>query len=88
MGDVNQYAVTWGAPDLRRAIAPSTAWYGMAVDPEREITVTCGATEAMVSTLLATINPGDEVIVAAPTTRTTGRTASWPGRRPAPFVSR
>jgi aspartate/methionine/tyrosine aminotransferase len=67
MGDRNQYAVTWGAPDLRRAIAEQyRRRYGMAVDPEREITVTCGATEAMVSTLLATINPGDEVIVLAP----------------------
>ena len=82
MGDRNQYAVT-GAPDLRRAIAEQ---YGAVRDGRRsgaEITVTCGATEAMVSTLLATINPGDEVIVLAPTTRTTGRTASWPGRRPA-----
>jgi aminotransferase len=67
MGDQNQYAVTWGAPVLRRAIGEKYGRrYGIAVDPEREITVTCGATEAMVATLLATTNPGDEVIVLAP----------------------
>ena len=65
--DVNQYAVTWGAPRLRRAVAASYGrWYGMAVDPEREVTVTCGATEAMVSVLLALVDPGDEVIILEP----------------------
>ena len=47
-GDINQYAVTWGAPALRVAIAEKYhRWYDMAVDPDRELTVTCGATEAM-----------------------------------------
>jgi aspartate/methionine/tyrosine aminotransferase len=65
--NVNQYAITWGAQRLRRALARKYAsWYGMDVDPEREITVTCGATEAMISTLLALVNPGDEVIVFEP----------------------
>jgi aminotransferase len=65
--DVNQYAVTWGSPRLRRAIAASYArWYGMEVDEAREITVTCGATEAMASALMAVINPGDEVLVFEP----------------------
>jgi L-glutamine---4-(methylsulfanyl)-2-oxobutanoate aminotransferase len=65
--DVNQYAVTWGAPGLRQAIAGKyQRFYGLGVDPEREVTVCCGATEAMVSTLMATVNPGDEVIVVAP----------------------
>ena len=65
--DINQYAITWGAQSLREAIARRyAAWYGLAADPEREITVTCGATEAMVSTLLALVNPGDEVIVFEP----------------------
>jgi len=65
--DVNQYAVTWGAPGLRQAIAAKyRRFYGLDVDPDAEITVCCGATEAMVSTLLATVNPGDEVIVVAP----------------------
>ncbi len=66
-GDVNQYAITWGAPRLREAIVRKYAsWYGMEVDGEREVTVTCGATEAMVSVMLAVVDPGDEVIVMEP----------------------
>src|ERR1700687_2800511 len=65
--DINQYAITWGARDLRQAIAAKAAeWQGLAVDPETEITVCCGATEAMVAALLATIDPGDEVILFEP----------------------
>ncbi|HYS60614.1 MAG TPA: aminotransferase class I/II-fold pyridoxal phosphate-dependent enzyme, partial [Gemmatimonadales bacterium] len=65
--DVNQYAITWGAKRLRDALARKYAdWYGMAVNPETEITVTCGATEAMASALLAIVDPGDEVIVFEP----------------------
>ncbi|MDQ3137069.1 MAG: aminotransferase class I/II-fold pyridoxal phosphate-dependent enzyme [Gemmatimonadota bacterium] len=65
--DINQYAITWGAQRLREAIARKyERWYGLAADPEREITVTCGATEAMISTLLALVDPGDEVIVFEP----------------------
>ncbi|MBI3075479.1 MAG: aminotransferase class I/II-fold pyridoxal phosphate-dependent enzyme [Deltaproteobacteria bacterium] len=63
----NQYAVTWGAPRLRQAIAEKVRRHGaLQVDPEAEITVTCGATEAMIATLLAVINPGDEVVVFEP----------------------
>lgn len=65
--DINQYAITWGAQRLREALARKYHdWYGLDVDPEREITVTCGATEAMIATLLALVNPGDEVIVFEP----------------------
>jgi aspartate/methionine/tyrosine aminotransferase len=65
--DINQYAITWGATRLRRALAASyVRRYGLDADPDREITVTCGATEAMISTLLALVNPGDEVIVFEP----------------------
>lgn len=65
--DINQYAITWGAQRLREALARTyDAWYGLRVDPDREITVTCGATEAMIATLLAVVNPGDEVIVFEP----------------------
>jgi len=65
--DVNQYAITWGAKSLRDALAKSYGeLYGMQVDPETMLTVTCGATEAMISTLLAIIDPGDEVIVLEP----------------------
>jgi aspartate/methionine/tyrosine aminotransferase len=65
--DINQYAITWGAQHLRDALARKyISWYGLEVDPEREITVTCGATEAMISALLALVNPGDEVVVFEP----------------------
>ncbi len=65
--DLNQYAITWGAKRLRDAVARKYAeWYGMNVDPETEITVTCGSTEAMASALLALVDPGDEVIVFEP----------------------
>ncbi len=65
--DINQYAITWGAQRLRDALARKYhGWYGLEVDPEREITVTCGATEAMIATLLAVVNSGDEVIVFEP----------------------
>jgi aspartate/methionine/tyrosine aminotransferase len=63
----NQYATTWGAPQLRLAIGrkQSAAW-GRAVDGETEITVSCGATEAMMASMLAAVDPGDEVIVFEP----------------------
>jgi aspartate/methionine/tyrosine aminotransferase len=65
--DINQYAITWGAPRLRRALAGKYAdLYGLRVDPEREITITCGATEAMAAVMLSVIDPGDEVIVPEP----------------------
>jgi aminotransferase len=66
-GDINQYAITWGSPALRLAIAEKyRRWYEMEVDPEREITVTCGATEAMASVFLALLDPGDEVVILEP----------------------
>jgi aminotransferase len=65
--DLNQYAITWGTPNLRQAIAEKFAWYnGVAIDPEREITVCCGSTEAMISSLMAIVNPGEEVILFEP----------------------
>jgi len=65
--DVNQYAVTWGAARLRNALAAKYQdWYGLTVDPMTQVTVACGATEAMASALLGIINPGDEVIVFEP----------------------
>ncbi len=65
--DVNQYAITWGAKNFRDAVVDKTKNYlGIDVDPEREITVSCGSTEAMIDVLLAVINPGDEVIVFEP----------------------
>jgi len=65
--DINQYATTWGSKKLRDAIAGKyDRRYGMPVDPEREITVTCGATEAAASVFLALLNPGDEVLIFEP----------------------
>jgi aminotransferase len=65
--DKNQYAITWGAKALRDAIATKHQHStGLQIDPEREITVCCGSTEAMIATLLATVDPGDEVIVFEP----------------------
>lgn len=65
--DVNQYAITWGAKSFRDALVYKTKRYvGIDIDPEREITVSCGSTEAMIDVLLAVINPGDEVIVFEP----------------------
>jgi aminotransferase len=66
-GDINQYAITWGAKRLRDAIAAKVKWYpGIEADPETMITVTCGSTEAMISSLMAIINPGDEIVVFEP----------------------
>ncbi len=65
--DINQYAITWGAKPFRDAIAGKYArHYGMEFDPEREITVCCGATEGMIAAMLAVIDPGDEVILFEP----------------------
>jgi aminotransferase len=65
--DVNQYAVTWGSPTLRRAIADKyRRFYGLDLDEETHICVTCGSTEAMIAAMLGVIDPGDEVIVFEP----------------------
>ena len=65
--DFNQYATTWGAKVMRDAIADKQQRFrGMAVDPETEITVCCGVTEAMLSTILAVVDPADEVIIFEP----------------------
>jgi aminotransferase len=66
-GDINQYAVTWGARELREAIAAQfSKRYGVPVDADEQVTVCCGSTETMMATLLATVDPGDEVIVFEP----------------------
>ena len=65
--DINQYAITWGSKDFRDAIARKTRWYlGLDIDPETEITVTCGSTEGMIAAMMATVDPGEEVIVFEP----------------------
>jgi len=82
-GDVNQYAITWGAKNLRNAIARQMGvWQGIAVDPEKEITVCCGSTEAMISTLLAVCNVGDEVVIFEPFYENYGPDSVLSGARP------
>ncbi len=82
-GDINQYAVTWGAPALRNAIADKTErFYGIRPDPQTEITVTCGATEAMMAALMAVVDPGDEVIVFEPFYENYGPDAILSGAKP------
>jgi aminotransferase len=67
LDDVNQYAITWGAKRLRDAIVVKTrAFQGLEYDPETELTVCCGSTECMAATMLALVDPGDEVIVFEP----------------------
>jgi aspartate/methionine/tyrosine aminotransferase len=81
--DVNQYAITWGAKNLRQAIARKLRdWQGITVDPETQVTVCCGATEAMISTLLAVCNPGDEVVVFEPFYENYGPDAVLSGAKP------
>jgi aspartate/methionine/tyrosine aminotransferase len=81
--DVNQYAITWGAKRLRDAVARKyQAFYGLPVDPETEVTVTCGATEAMASAVLALVDPGDEVVILEPWYENYGPDAVLCGARP------
>src|SRR5271168_5134683 len=81
--DINQYAITWGAKNLRNAIARQMqVWQGIAVDPEREITVCCGSTETIIATLLAVCNAGDEVVIFEPFYENYGPDAIISGARP------
>ena len=82
-GDINQYAVTWGTPVLRQAIAEKyRRFYDMEVDPDANVTVTCGATEAMASVFMALLNPGDEVIIPEPFYENYGPDAILAGASP------
>jgi aspartate/methionine/tyrosine aminotransferase len=81
--DINQYAITWGAKRFRDAIAAKfERTRGVAIDPEREITVCCGSTEAMMSSMMAIINPGDEVVVFEPFYENYGPDAILSGATP------
>jgi aspartate/methionine/tyrosine aminotransferase len=81
--DINQYAITWGSKNLRNAIARHMQEYpGIAVDPETQITVCCGSTEAMISTLLATCNQGDEVVIFEPFYENYGPDSILSGAKP------
>lgn len=81
--DVNQYAITWGAKNLRNAIARQMQrWQGVPVDPETQVTVCCGSTEAMISTLLAVCNAGDEVVIFEPFYENYGPDSVLSGAKP------
>jgi aminotransferase len=81
--DINQYAITWGAQNLRQAVARKFHhWQKIEIDPEREITVCCGSTEAMIATLLALVDPGEEVIVFEPFYENYGPDAILSGATP------
>jgi aminotransferase len=82
-GDFHQYAITWGARNLREAIAAKfERFYGLRIDPERQVTVCCGSTEAMLATLLAVVDPGDEVVIFEPFYENYGPGAIISGARP------
>src|SRR4030066_1538610 len=67
MGDFNQYSITWGAKDLREEISRKAKMYNhIETDPESEVTITCGSTEAMMASMLALINEGDEAVILEP----------------------
>jgi aminotransferase len=81
--DVNQYAVTWGARGLREAIAARfTERHGVPVVADRQVTVCCGATEAMMATMLGIVDPGDEVVVFEPFYENYGPDAILSGATP------
>jgi aminotransferase len=79
----NQYAVTWGTSDLRNAIANKARTFnGIDCDADANITVCCGATECMIATMLAIVNPGDEVVVFQPYYENYGPDAQLSGAKP------
>lgn len=87
MNNHNQYAITWGTKNLRDAIVAKTKRdYGVTFDPETNLTVCCGATEGMIASLMATVNPGEEVIVFEPFYENYGPDAILCGATPR-FVS-
>jgi aminotransferase len=81
--DLNQYAITWGAQNFREAIARKfESTYGMALDPNTQLCVTCGSTEAMIAAVMAIVDPGDEVVVFEPFYENYGPDAILSGATP------
>lgn len=79
----NQYAITWGAPPLRKAIVEKARKFnGIECDPDENITVCCGATECMMATMLAVVDPGDEVVIFQPFYENYGPDALLSGAKP------
>ena len=82
-GDFHQYAITWGARNLREAVARKfERFYGQPVNPGTQVTVCCGSTEAMLATLLAVLDPGDEIIIFEPFYENYGPASIISGARP------
>ena len=83
--DYNQYAVTWGSPNLRDAICEKAAWFnGIKADPVKNVTVTCGSTEAMMATVMALAEPGDEVVMFEPAYENYRPSTILAGAKPVP----
>lgn len=81
--DFHQYATTWGAQDIREAVAAKqTHFMGYEIDPDRDVTITCGSTEAMMAAMLAVTDPGDKVIVFSPFYENYGADAILSGAEP------
>jgi len=81
--DLNQYPITWGQRSLREALADKYhQHYAMVVDPERDVCVTCGATEAMIAAMVGCVDPGQEVIVFEPFYENYGAAAAIAGAVP------
>ena len=79
----HQYAVTWGAPRFREALARKQRhWMGIDLDPEAHLVVTCGSTEAMMCAMMTACNPGDKVIIFSPYYENYGAAAILSGARP------
>ncbi len=86
-GDFNQYSVTWGSPKLRKAIAEKAAWFnGIQADQDKDITVTCGSTEAMMATVMALADRGDEVVILEPAYENYAPSAILAGAKPRPLA--
>lgn len=82
-GGYHQYAVTWGAPNFRQALArKQSRWMGLDLDPDENIVVTCGSTEAMMVAMMTVCNPGDKVIVFSPFYENYGADTVLSGARP------
>ena len=81
--DIHQYSLTWGAQNLREALADKqSALMGFAIDPDREIVVTCGSTEAMMAAMMTVANPGDKVVIFSPFYENYGADAILSGAEP------
>jgi aminotransferase len=82
-GGHHQYAITWGAPRFRQALArKQSRWMGLPLDPDAHIVVTCGSTEAMMAAMMTVCNPGDRVIAFSPFYENYGADAILSGAEP------